>query len=167
MRIGILSDTHGATGRATRAIELLLAHECRALLHCGDIGSEEVLRAMAERCRAAAVPLHAVLGNVDLVEPALRDAACGDGARVWGECAELELGERRIALLHGHDARALSAAIASGAFDYVCTGHTHQTRDERHGRTRVINPGAVYRAVSPSVAVLDLAKDALTFLPTR
>lgn len=167
MKIGILSDTHGAVGRAIRALELLLARECRAILHCGDIGSEEVLHELAALCRAHAAPLHAVLGNVDLYDAGVREFSDGDTARVWGSRAELELAGKRIAILHGHEIRSLMAAISSGEFDYVFTGHTHQTRDERAGRTRVVNPGAVHRANPPTVAALDLATDALEFISIR
>ena len=47
---------------------------------------------------------------------------------------------------------------------YLCHGHTHATRDERLGPTRVINPGALFRARRHTVAVLDLARDEVSFL---
>ena len=46
-------------------------------------------------------------------------------------------------------------------YTYLFTGHTHQADDRRQGRTRLINPGAVHRSATPSLAVLDLATDAL------
>ena len=167
MKIGILSDTHGDIGRGVRALDLLLARGAQAVIHCGDIGSEEMLDELGALCEAHTVQLHAVLGNVDDYEPGLRDYR--DDARVtmWGAKADLELGGRRLCIMHGHDARGLLAAIASGTYDYVFTGHTHQTYDQREGRTRVINPGAVYRANPPSVATLDLATDTLEFIQTR
>lgn len=167
MLIGILSDTHGDIGRGVRAMDLLLARGAQAVIHCGDIGSEEMLDELAALCEAHAVPLHAVLGNVDDYEPGLRDYRDGTRVTMWGAKADVELGGRRICVMHGHDARGLLAAIASGTYDYVFTGHTHQTYDEREGRTRVINPGAVYRANPPSVALLELSTDTLEFIPTR
>jgi putative phosphoesterase len=161
MKIGILSDTHAHMLRSIRAVEALLAREIKALLHCGDIGSEEVLDEIAARCAAHEIALHAVLGNVDEYEAA---AWRGPDGRPIPIRAELTLAGKRIALLHGHRFAALEQAIASGAYDYVCTGHTHQARDERIGRTRVINPGAVYRATPPTVALLDLANDRLEFI---
>jgi predicted phosphodiesterase len=55
-------------------------------------------------------------------------------------------------------------ALESQSFDYLLHGHTHVKRDERVGRTRVINPGALHRAREKTVAVLDTATDMLTFL---
>ena len=54
-------------------------------------------------------------------------------------------------------------AIADGA-DYLLHGHTHETRDERVGRTRVVNPGALSRAARYTCALLDPRSDALRFL---
>lgn len=167
MKIGILSDTHGDIGRSVRALDRLLERACKAILHCGDIGSMEVLDELAERCRIHAVPLHAVLGNVDEYDPELRDYTARDGVRIWGMRADLEFDGRRIAILHGHHAHALEAAIASGQFNYVLTGHTHVSEDRFEGTTRVINPGAVHRANPPSVAVLDLSTGEVDFIQTR
>lgn len=164
MKIGILSDTHGDIGRSIRALELLLARDCRAILHCGDIGSEEVWLALVTLCRAHEVPLHAVFGNVDAHEPELSAFKNGNGVTLWGTRAELELAGKRIAILHGHEEARLIAAIESGAFDYVFTGHTHVAEQYREGRTHVINPGAVYRAHPPSVATVELETDTVDYI---
>ena len=37
-------------------------------------------------------------------------------------------------------------------------------RDERFGKTRIINPGALHRASEKTVALLDLATDQLEFI---
>jgi predicted phosphodiesterase len=52
----------------------------------------------------------------------------------------------------------LEQALASGA-DYLLHGHTHVTRDERVGKTRLINPGALFRAARYTAAVLDPSSD--------
>jgi putative phosphoesterase len=161
MRIGILSDTHAHVIRSIRAIEALLSRDVKAVLHCGDIGSDEVLEEIAARCAAHGVSFHAVLGNVD--EYAARSWR-GMNRRPIKRHEELTLDGKRIALIHGHHVAVVERAIASGRYDYICTGHTHQRRDERIGRTRIINPGAVYRANPPTVALLDLASDRLEFI---
>ncbi len=165
MKIGILSDTHGKLPLAIRALELLLARDVGAVIHCGDIGSEELLDELATLCDAHRVPLHAVLGNVDEYNPTLRAYRAGPFVKMWGLQANLELDGKRIAVHHGHLAQALLQAISSGANDYVLTGHTHRMEDSRSGHTRVINPGAVTRANPPSIAILDLATDQLEHIP--
>jgi hypothetical protein len=54
----------------------------------------------------------------------------------------------------------MRSALAQGV-DYLCHGHTHVVRDERIGQTRVINPGALFRAARYTVALLDMAADRL------
>jgi predicted phosphodiesterase len=38
----------------------------------------------------------------------------------------------------------------------VCHGHTHRRREERVGKTLVLNPGAIYRANPHTFAIVDL-----------
>lgn len=159
MKIGILSDTHGDHVRTGKAIRQLLQRGVAAVCHCGDIGADRVLTELATACLPLNIPVHAVLGNVDLFEPEISSYPAGTGVRVWGRRAELELGGKRIAIIHGDDDRALQLAVSGQSFDYILTGHTHQATDLREGRTRLINPGAVHRARPPTVAVLDLAND--------
>jgi hypothetical protein len=56
MKIGVISDTHGFVD--PRLAELLAGVE--AILHAGDVGSQEVLDELGR-----IAPLHAVRGNVD------------------------------------------------------------------------------------------------------
>jgi predicted phosphodiesterase len=74
----------------------------------------------------------------------------------------IELGERVILVFHGHEPE-FSAFEASHAADYVCYGHTHVAADRRMGRVRFINPGALHRARTHTVATLDLVSDDLRF----
>jgi putative phosphoesterase len=167
MKIGILSDTHGDVSRTRLAIELLVSQGVTAVCHCGDVGSEQVLTELAAAFSPSGVPVYAVLGNVDHWEPGVREFPTGTGVKVCGRRAELELGGRKLVVVHGDDPRLLFEVVRSQLHDYCLTGHTHLADDFLEGRTRVINPGAVHRAQTPSVAVLDLAKDKLQVLPLR
>ena len=128
------------------------------MIHCGDIGSQQVLIALVEIFEPPKIPVHAVLGNVDL------DDYIGAGVELCGRFAELEFAGKKIAVVHGDDFSRLQQAVAAQRFDYVFTGHTHAREDRREGRTRIINPGAVHRAARPGVAVLDLATGSLEWL---
>lgn len=167
MRIGILSDTHGDVRRTSKAVRELLAADVEAVCHCGDVGSESVLIELGATCQPRGVPVYAVTGNVDHWESTVREFPAGAGVDMRGRIAELELGGRRIAMIHGDDGAMLDQAIESGRYDYVLTGHTHVADSRRIGKTHAINPGAVYRSPHPSVAVLDLATDDLRWLPLR
>ena len=149
MIIGILSDTHGDVYGTRRAAQLFESLGVEMVMHCGDVGSLEVISLLSHW------PVHFVLGNVDR------------RASVWDEVNEtdhvchnrfgsLTLAGKSVALLHGDDATSLQSAIQSGQWDLICHGHTHLPSQRRDGNTLVLNPGAVTRTTQPSVATVEL-----------
>ncbi|TWT46938.1 metallophosphoesterase family protein [Botrimarina hoheduenensis] len=150
MRLGVISDTHGAVENTRAAVRMLESLEIDALVHCGDIGTPEVIALLA------GWPTHYVGGNCDNDPAPLRRAIAAAGQTWHGEFGEIELAGVRVALAHGHDSRRLADAIKSGSYQLVCTGHTHQKRIEQVGQTLVLNPGALYRANPHSLALVDL-----------
>ncbi len=166
-RIGLLSDSHGRAATTQRAVRLLIDHGADRLIHLGDIGTLEVLDAMVEKRDAAGrpdPPVHIVFGNCDWDAASLTGYAEHLGMAVGDPVGRLRLDGRVLVFQHGHQAAAMEQALAGGA-DYLCHGHTHEARDERIGATRLINPGALFRASRYSVAVLDTATDGLRFIP--
>jgi putative phosphoesterase len=157
MKIGLMSDTHGDVERTIRAARLLRVHHVGAVIHCGDIGSQRVLVELAGIFEPPHIPVYAVLGNMD------HDEYIGAGVELCDRLADLELGGKSIAVIHGDDYARLRQAIVGQQFDYIFTGHSHAREDHREGRTRIINPGAVTRASHPGVAVLDTSTDTLTW----
>jgi putative phosphoesterase len=158
MLVGVVSDTHGSMLYAPQAVRMLETFDIAALLHCGDIGSTEVAR-LFQRW-----PSHFVLGNCDHDGQAftLALAEFGTYHQVFGD---ITLAQRRIALLHSHDAACFSRTCSSGEYDLVCYGHTHVAEQHRQGQTLVLNPGALYRTSRPSVAVVDLATLTAEIIP--
>ncbi len=59
MRLGIVSDTHGHVESTREAVRLLDSLQVERVLHCGDIGSAEVVEQFAHW------PTDFVLGNCD------------------------------------------------------------------------------------------------------
>ena len=149
MRIGVLSDTHGHWAKTERVVNVFQRRGIDLLIHCGDIGSPEVVELLAPW------PAHYVFGNVD--DPAeIRPAI----VRFQKVCHErfgtIELGGRQIAFLHGDDSHLFRQTVQDGRWDLVCFGHTHQAEVSQRGPTKLLNPGAVYRAASPSVAIVEI-----------
>jgi len=153
MRIGILSDTHDQAARTRRAVATLLEAGAEALIHCGDLTTPDVVR----ECVGA--PAYLVFGNCDFDRDALRLAMRQAGATCLEGGGLIELGGRRIAVTHG-DSPSLVRELLAEAPDYFLSGHTHQRRDLREGPTRLINPGALHRASTFTVGLLDLDADA-------
>ena len=154
MLIGVLSDTHDNMPAAAEAVRRLLEMGAARLVHCGDLVSPHMIDLLA------GVESGFVFGNCDWDRPGLRRQAQALGVECWGTMGQFEADGRRIAVIHGDDAQAMRAAMGGG-FDYVLSGHTHQRRDERVGRTRWINPGALHRTSVRTAALLDLCDDLL------
>jgi uncharacterized protein len=158
MRIGIVSDTHGHLANTRKAVAALCSHDVEQVIHCGDIGSPEVV---AEFDRW---PTHFVFGNCDYDAHPLSDAIELAGQTSHGLSGTIEIAGRRIAVLHGHDHRHFRETIASQEFDLVCYGHTHLAEFHYEGRTMVLNPGALFRANPHTFAVVELPTQSVTMI---
>ncbi len=164
-RIGLLSDSHGRATTTQRAVRLLLELGVDVIVHLGDVGNVDVIDALVEQVDESGdlhPPVHAVFGNCDWDFDSLGRYADSLGISVDHPVGRLNMDGRTIVFQHGHQDAAMQQALAEGV-DYLCHGHLHRTRDERVGPTRVVNPGALFRAARYTVAVLDVAADRVEF----
>lgn len=150
MRIGIVSDSHGHTEFVIPAIRMLQSLEVERVLHCGDIGSPEVVELFKPW------PTDFVFGNCDSNQGELAQAIAAAGLTCHELFGEIEIAGKRIALLHSHERVQFREALDSGQWDLVCYGHTHVASIDQHGPTLALNPGALYRANPHSLAIVDL-----------
>jgi putative phosphoesterase len=157
MRLGIISDTHGHEHNTLDAIAIFESTGVDTVIHCGDIGSPTI------PAMFTLWPSHFVFGNVDQQKEILRSAIKKAGHRCHERFGQLELEGLQIAFLHGDDATLWQETLASGQWDMLCYGHTHRPEMRWEGRTLVLNPGAVYRALPHSVAVVDLPERIVEF----
>ena len=164
MKIGILSDTHGSLAASKRAAAGLRDAGVAAVFHCGDIGGMDVLAELAGVFEPPGIPVHAVFGNVDVHSDDWKFFPSNIGITLHGRFGDIECGGLRIALLHGDDARRFRQTAASGEYDLVLTGHTHEVHDYVQGRTRFINPGTAGRGPPDTCAVLDLESGDLSVI---
>ena len=163
--IGLLSDSHGRAATTRRAVSLLLSRGVGVLVHLGDVGNVEVIDALLVDSPATGelVEAHLVFGNTDWDADSLGEYACGLGIRVDHPLGRLDLEQGHLAFCHGHEEAIMERALADNP-RYLCHGHTHKTLDTRDGETRVINPGALFRAKRYTAAVLDTSADKLAFV---
>ena len=157
MRIGILSDTHDQVARTGRAVALLVAGGAEALVHCGDLTGPAVVR----ECGGLPAPLSSAT-TTSTNEGSWRRCSPMAGP-AWGEAARSRWDGQRSPSPTATRPPKLRR-LAAGSPDYLLFGHTHVKADERHGATRWINPGALHRARSWTVALLDLEDDRLVLL---
>lgn len=157
MLLGILSDSHGHWQPVRRAIEIFDRQAVQHIIHCGDIGGVQVLDELVGRACTL------VWGNTDTPSNELLAYARGAGLAVpQAGPARLFLDGKSLLVFHGHE-RGFETACNDGTADYVLHGHTHQARDERCGKCRIINPGALHRARPKTAATLDTVTDDVTF----
>ncbi len=159
MIVGILSDTHGRADTAATAVHVLLNHGVEYLVHCGDVGGEDVLDAMV------GTPAMFVFGNTDYDYGTLTTYAAAIGVSCGRTCGKLTFGDKLAVVTHGDDSALVARLLKEQKIDYLFMGHTHVKLDRREGRIRVINPGALYRTSQKTVAVLDTVADTVTFIP--
>lgn len=148
--IAILSDSHDDLESVGRAAEILRRLEIDRVIHCGDVTGPAVVDLLAP------FTVQYVVGNCDQDVAGLTHAAESVGHRFEGVSGRLETPGGVIGFTHGHLPGTLEDLIAGGC-RWVAHGHTHQTRDERVGSARVLNPGALYRARPRTLLVLDPA----------
>jgi uncharacterized protein len=156
MIVGIMSDSHGDALVTAQAVELLTQKGARKLFHCGDLCGADVLSELAGHDAIF------VWGNCDEPASAMQEYVAMLGLP-WPQApVRLQIDGKHIAVCHGHE-KACRLAANDSTLDYLFYGHTHRYADERRGRCRLINPGALYRAAVKTVATLDLRSDELRF----
>jgi putative phosphoesterase len=95
------------------------------IIHAGDVGSPEILRALA-----AIAPLTAVRGNIDK----------GAWTRRLPETDALEVGGISIFVLH--DLAQLDLKPETAGFHVVISGHSHIPKQETRNGVLYFNPGS-------------------------
>lgn len=152
MRLGVVSDTHGHVDHARQAVRMLESLGVERVLHCGDVGSQEVVELFAPW------QTDFVVGNCDHHPERLAEIIAEAGQTCHGRFGELHLEGKRIGLLHADDVAKFREVTESNEWDLVCYGHTHVAAIDRRGRTLIVNPGALYRANPHSLAIVDLSE---------
>lgn len=160
MIIGLLSDTHGNLSRTRSALDALSAAGAEHLIHCGDLGGEEVLTLLFEK-QQEGVPVTAVAGNVDEWNPDLILYAKKLGLPL-PRTTRVELDGIAAAICHGHRPEDMATLLDDPDIGLVFTGHTHIPRDETVGNTRFLNPGALHRAEVPGYALFNTVSQGWT-----
>lgn len=135
------------------------------LIHLGDVGTVQVIDTLAATHASSGrqIEAHLVFGNCDWEAQALAQYAQDLGVIVHDVAGEITIDGKRVVFTHGHINSVMEHAIESGA-DYLLHGHTHVQCEHTVGQTRVINPGALFRAKRHTVALLTPASDALRVL---
>jgi len=164
MKICIVSDSHDRAEMLASAVENAQRAGAEAVIHCGDVIGSNTLRGL----KKFGLPVHVIHGNNIGDSMAMtRLAAAPDSLfHYHGQDARLELAGKKIFAVHYPDYGA--AMAATGEWDLICCGHSHQAEitwlpNIKGGRTLLVNPGTVAGlAATATYAVGDLATMAFT-----
>ena len=131
MKIGIMSDSHDNMPAIAKAVGFYNDVGVSLVIHAGDLIAPFVAKPLSE----LEMDLVAVFGNNDGELLGLARAFQG---KIHRAPYALKHAGKEILVLHEPDN--LEALTASGHYDAIVYGHTHDV-DIRKGRTLVINPG--------------------------
>lgn len=155
MIIGAISDTHDRLDAVNKAISLFNSQDVTDVLHAGDLVSPFVVPLFSK----LKAKLHYVWGNNEGDRDYIKVRLADIGVKPLGDFAALELGGKKIALLHGTHEEIIDSLVKSGAYDLVVRGHNHRA-EIIEGKTLVVNPGETcgYLSGRQTVALIDLDK---------
>jgi putative phosphoesterase len=144
--VGLISDTHGTM----RPEALTALAGVDLILHAGDVGGAHVLDALR-----GIAPVHAVYGNVDIMDGTLQASL------------DLELVGIRVHVSHGNELGSPTPERMAARYsaDVIVFGHTHKAVVRAIGDTLVVNPGAAGPRrfnLQPSLARLRLPEREIT-----
>lgn len=138
MKIAVLSDSHDHIANIEKVVSSLKG-KVGAAIFCGDFCAPFSAGKLSE----LNVPIHACLGNND--EDQIGILKMGGGNFEWTflaqEFGQVELEGKKLAFCHYPKLADLLSRTED--FDAVFFGHTHQAGMGNHGRTLLLNPGAI------------------------
>ncbi len=120
-RIGVISDTHGLLRpdvfRIFKGIDMIL--------HAGDVGSVDILRALEK-----IAPVTAVYGNMDN----------GPLNQLLSKAESLTVGDKNVYLIH--DLFQIDSDPEVTNVQVIISGHTHWPEIRKEGNVFYLNPGS-------------------------
>ena len=159
MLIGIMSDSHDNIWNLAKALQKMKIRGVDAILHCGDLASPFIV----EHLDSENVPVHIVFGNVAdryLTEKMVEKAR---NVTLHGDMAELKMDNKKIAMVH--DPEFGKALAKTKRYDIVFYGHTHIFKQEKVGKTLLVNPGEIMgRKAVPTFAIYNTENDTVEFI---
>ena len=151
--LGIVSDTHDNRPNIRKAAQYLKERDVGYIIHSGDF----IAPFTVQDFDGIACPFVGVFGNNDGERIGLTNAYAKIG-RLYPVSTEVEWAGRRIYVRHEPDA--IEANAASGMYDLIIYGHTHQIDIRQEGKTWIVNPGECcgWTTDRSTIVIFDLEK---------
>jgi putative phosphoesterase len=139
MILAIMSDTQDHIWNLRKALSMAKKNGAECIIHCGDFIAPFMLKELEQ----AHVPIHGVFGNNDGDQYTLTNLALTELSNIslYGQMGEIDCHGFQVAFTHYRTVA--EGLAATGRFQLVCFGHTHQVCFEKFGDTVLLNPGEV------------------------
>lgn len=153
MRLAVLSDVHDNIWNLERALQHLDT-DIAALLFLGDFCAPFSLKQIAD---AYSGPIYCVPGNNDGdMFLLMRIAAAAGNVTFFNPVGHVQLDGVDVAITHYPEIA--EGLAATGKYQAVFSGHTHEFMHEQVGQTLWLNPGEIMgRFGEPGFVVYDTA----------
>jgi len=155
MIIAVFSDSHDNIWNLSKALEIVAEEQAELLVHCGDYCAPFVLAELAK----FGGDIHGVFGNVDGDKFLMADFIHTKFTNItlYDDVGELEVEGVKVAFVH--KLKIARALAATGDYQAVFFGHTHEKMSERIGNCLLVNPGEIMgRINTPSFCLFDTDK---------
>lgn len=139
MKIAILSDIHDQLENFDKALKYIKEQGISRILFLGDFCSPFPVGKVLVNYD---FEIDSVWGNTeDKFTTTKLSLTKFNNFRIHGEFADLEIENVKIFMNHYPE---IGEEVASnGKYDLVCHGHTHQKKEEKVGKTILLNPGEI------------------------
>jgi len=139
MKIAVMSDSHDHIWNLRKALVVIKAEGCEKIIHCGDF----VAPFMFKELKQAGIAVLCVFGNNDGDKALLTRFAMESRGLItlYPIIGELTADGCRIAFTH--EWPVAEGLAATGKYNLVCFGHSHQYALKHIGKTMALNPGEI------------------------
>ncbi|OAG28532.1 YfcE family phosphodiesterase [Thermodesulfatator autotrophicus] len=138
MLLAVVSDSHDAIPNLSKAVTLANEKGAQILIHCGDLISPFMLLELGK----FKGEVHFILGNnpgdIWLLMNKLKEFP---GIHCHGQQAFLSVAGLNIAVVHFP--AVAEGLAATGKYDVVFYGHTHEYDEQKVNQTLLLNPGEI------------------------
>ncbi len=158
MKIAIMSDTHDNIWNLEDALTIIKDENAGLIIHCGDFVAPFMLKELDK----ADIPVYGVLGNNDGSQYLLTKTALTitENFTLFDLIGHVEVENFKICFTHQEEVA--EGLAATGKYDLVCFGHSHEYKLGQIGDTIFLNPGEIMgKNGEPGFCIVDSSTGAV------
>ncbi len=154
MKLAVMSDSHDNIWKLRKALDIINSRQCEKIIHCGDF----VAPFMFKEIEAAGIAAHCVFGNNDGDRYLLTRIATQSNGLITLDPVIGEISIDAFKIGFTHEWPVAQGLAATGRYQMVCFGHSHQYALTHAGGTLLLNPGEIMgKDGDPGFCIFDTA----------